>query len=59
VRKVPASTLENALSHYAISGAKPSIGFTPFPDNITAFSNGSDRAARGLVAKLVSNLSLE
>jgi hypothetical protein len=57
MRKVPASTLENALSNYGISGVKPSIAFTPFPDNVTAFSNSTDRAVQGLVAKLVSSLS--
>ena len=54
MRNVPATTLENALSNYGISGAKPSIAFTPFPDNVTAFSNSTDRAVRGLVAKIVS-----
>lgn len=54
MRKVPAATLENALSNYAISGTKPAISFVPFPDNVTAFSNSTDRAVRGLVAKIVS-----
>jgi hypothetical protein len=54
MRGVNASFLENTLSNYIISGAKPSISFTPFPDNKTAFSNPSDRASRGLVAKIVS-----
>ena len=58
VRKVPAQTLENALSNYAISGVKPSISFIPFPDNVTAFSNSTDRAMRGLVAKIVSTSTL-
>jgi hypothetical protein len=54
VQKVPAVTLENALSNYAISGAKPTIAFSPFPDNKTSFGNFTDRAVRGLVAKIVS-----
>jgi hypothetical protein len=53
VRNVSAITLENALSNYLISGVKPTISFTPFFDNKTAFSNITDRAVRGLVAKLV------
>jgi hypothetical protein len=55
VQKVPAVTLENALSNYAISGAKPTIAFTPFPDNKTSFGNFTDRAVRGLVATIVSH----
>ncbi|KAL3427014.1 chlorogenic acid esterase precursor [Phlyctema vagabunda] len=52
VRNVSAVTLENALSNYGISGARPSISFSPFPDNVTVFSNTTDRALRGLVAKI-------
>jgi hypothetical protein len=58
VRNVSATTLENALSNYIINDTKPSISFTPFPDNKTAFSNTTDRAVKGLVAKLVSVVSL-
>jgi hypothetical protein len=58
VRKVPAAKLKNALSSYAISGAKPSISFIPFPDNKTAFSNLTDRAINGLVARIVSKSCL-
>lgn len=54
VRNVSAESLENALSYYSINGTKPAISFTPFPDNKTAFSNFTDRAVRGLNAKLVS-----
>lgn len=53
MRTVNASAIENALSNYAISGQKPSIAFTPFPDNKTAFANTTDRAIRGLVANIV------
>jgi carboxylesterase type B len=53
VREVSATSLENALSNYQISGVRPSIAFTPFPDNITIFSNTTDRALKGLVAKIV------
>ncbi|ESZ93847.1 hypothetical protein SBOR_5788 [Sclerotinia borealis F-4128] len=52
MRNISASVIENALSSYANSGVTPKLAFTPFPDNVTAFSNGADRAARGLVAKL-------
>lgn len=54
VRKVPASTLENTFSNYNIAGKGPSLSFTPIADNVTAFSNTTDRAARGLAAKIVS-----
>lgn len=54
MRNVSAISIENALSNYAISGQKPAIAFTPFPDNKTAFSNTTDRAIRGLVADIVS-----
>ena len=52
VRKVPAMTLENTLSYYLgnRTTTQPSINFTPIPDNVTAFGNTTDRAARGLVA---------
>lgn len=50
MRKVPAVTLENALSLY---NSTPAFTFTPVYDNKTAFSNTTDRAARGLVAKIV------
>ncbi|CZR66959.1 related to triacylglycerol lipase V precursor [Phialocephala subalpina] len=52
MRGVDAVTIENALSNYGIAGTKPSISFTPFPDNKTAFGNTTDRAVRGLVAKI-------
>lgn len=52
VRNVSAATLENALSNYGINGTKPAISFTPFPDNKTAFSNATDRAVKGFVAKI-------
>ncbi|KAG4440682.1 hypothetical protein IFR05_003828 [Cadophora sp. M221] len=52
VRKVSATDLENALSYYGINGTRPAISFTPFPDNKTAFGNITDRAVRGLVAKI-------
>jgi hypothetical protein len=55
VQKIPAVTLENAFSNYAISGAKPTIAFTPFPDNKASFGNFTDRAVRGLVATIVSH----
>lgn len=58
MRGVNATVLENTLSNYLISGVKPSISFTPFPDNKTSFSNPSDRASRGLVAKIVSAIYL-
>lgn len=59
MRTVPAVTLENALSYYVISKATPPISFVPVGDNVTAFSNTTDRALRGLVAKIVRSLELK
>ncbi|KAH9807844.1 carboxylesterase [Teratosphaeria destructans] len=52
VRQVPAAAIENVLSLYQISGRSPSISFTNIADNVTVFSNYTDRAAKGLVAKV-------
>ncbi|KAK4991545.1 hypothetical protein LTR50_001739 [Elasticomyces elasticus] len=52
MRTIPATTLENTLSNYIISKATPSISFVPVYDNKTAFSNTTDRALRGLLAKI-------
>ncbi|OQN96764.1 hypothetical protein B0A48_17188 [Cryoendolithus antarcticus] len=52
VRKVDAVTLEKTLSNYINAGVGPKLSFTPVPDGITVFSNYSDRAAKGLVAKI-------
>lgn len=54
VRKVTAATLENALSNYGISGVKPAISFVPIADETVVFANSTDRAVKGLVAKIVS-----
>jgi hypothetical protein len=58
MRNVDAAMIENALSNYGISGQKPAIAFTPFPDNKTAFGNTTDRAVRGLVADIVCPVPL-
>ncbi|OJJ38084.1 hypothetical protein ASPWEDRAFT_734215 [Aspergillus wentii DTO 134E9] len=51
MRGVPATRLRDVVSTY---GNVKSMGlsFTPIPDNITAFSNTTDRALRGLVADI-------
>ena len=51
---VTGPALENLLSLYQISARAPKIAFPPSIDNVTVFSNYTDRAARGLVAKIVS-----
>ncbi|RDW77821.1 hypothetical protein BP6252_05874 [Coleophoma cylindrospora] len=52
MRQVPATDLENALSYHTINGTKPALAFTPVADNITVFSNFTDRAERGLIARI-------
>lgn len=54
MQNVPSNTLENALSGYVNNGTKPSISFTGIPDNVTIFSNTTDRALQGKIAKIVS-----
>jgi hypothetical protein len=54
VRKVPAQTLENALSYYSGNDTIPSISFKPVIDNKTAFSNWTERVLDGKIAKTVS-----
>jgi carboxylesterase type B len=53
MRNVSATTLENTLSYYLGNLTLPTLQFVPFPDNKTAFSNSTDRALKGLVAKTV------
>ncbi|KAK6432377.1 hypothetical protein LTR95_011455 [Oleoguttula sp. CCFEE 5521] len=52
VRGVDAVTLEKTLSSYINADVGPKLSFTPVPDGITVFSNYSDRAVKGLVAKI-------
>ncbi|PQE07358.1 chlorogenic acid esterase precursor protein [Rutstroemia sp. NJR-2017a WRK4] len=52
VRKVPAQTLENALSWYSSNGTKPAISFGPVQDEKIVFSNYTARALSGKVAKI-------
>ncbi|KAJ5638169.1 chlorogenic acid esterase precursor [Penicillium lividum] len=51
VRKVPAQTLENALSYYSGNGTKPSVSFTPVVDNKTSFANFTQRVLDGKISK--------
>lgn len=57
VRSVDSTVLENALSNYVISKKSPTISFTPSDDNITVFTNYTDRIVHGHLAKLVSPTS--
>lgn len=50
MQKVDAETLIQFVSNTS------SISFSPVADNITAFSNVTDRISRGLIAKIVSQL---
>ncbi|RAL58668.1 hypothetical protein DID88_002974 [Monilinia fructigena] len=52
MKNVSATVIADALSDYVNSGVTPTLAFTPFQDNITAFSNPADRSARGLGPKL-------
>ncbi|KAG9959933.1 chlorogenic acid esterase precursor, partial [Aureobasidium melanogenum] len=52
VRGVDSTTLENALSNYVISKKTPTISFTPSDDNITVFTNYTDRIIHGHLARL-------
>ncbi|KAI4718785.1 chlorogenic acid esterase precursor [Aureobasidium sp. EXF-10727] len=52
VRAVSATTLENTLSNYVISKRTPAISFTPTDDNITVFTNYTDRLVHGHLAQL-------
>ncbi|KAI5212567.1 chlorogenic acid esterase precursor [Aureobasidium subglaciale] len=52
VRNVNATALESALSNYVISKKTPAISFTPSDDNITVFSNYTDRLVHGHLAPL-------
>ncbi|KAF4554546.1 Carboxylesterase-like protein 20 [Elsinoe fawcettii] len=49
MRTVPADLLESTYSRY---NSTPGLTFTPLYDNKTAFQNTTDRALRGLVAKI-------
>jgi carboxylesterase type B len=48
MQRVDASVLQEVYSNTS------SVSFTPVADNVTAFSNTTDRLARGLVTKVVS-----
>lgn len=53
VRNVDATTLEKALSNFVISKQTPTISFTPSDDNITVFTNYTDRLVNGHLAQIV------
>ena len=58
VKEVPAQNLENALSYYIGNSTKPTMAFTPSIDNKTVFSNWTQRAQDGTIAKTVRESSL-
>ena len=53
MRNVDATTLEKALSDFVISKQTPTISFTPSDDNITVFTNYTDRLVNGHLAQIV------
>jgi carboxylesterase type B len=53
VRKVPAQTLENALSYFSGNGTLP-LSFKPVIDNKLSFQNWTQRVVDGKIAKTVS-----
>lgn len=52
MQKVDAETLTELVSNTS------SISFRPVADNVTSFSNITDRISRGLIAKIVSSLTI-
>jgi hypothetical protein len=56
MKGVGATVLKGALSDYVNSKAKPSISFMPVADEKVVFANTTDRALKGLIAKVVSIL---
>ena len=54
MRRVPAQTLENALSYYSGNGTEPSVSFTPIADEKTAFANYTQRILDKKIARTVS-----
>jgi carboxylesterase type B len=57
VRKVPAQTLENALSWYNSNGTKPSISFGLVTDDKVVFTNYTAQALAGKIANIVGSHS--
>ena len=53
MRNVSAATLEGFLEQYQEAGTTPAISFVPIADEKTIFSNYTDRALKGLQAKIV------
>ncbi|KAL2813067.1 Alpha/Beta hydrolase protein [Aspergillus cavernicola] len=51
VRKVPAQTLENALSYYSGNDTSPSLSFKPVVDEKTGFLNWTQRILDGKIAR--------
>ncbi|KAM5366838.1 hypothetical protein ACJZ2D_010290 [Fusarium nematophilum] len=52
MRKVPAKTIEDFLLAYSESGETPGLSFLPVVDDKLIFSNWTDQAAKGEVAKI-------
>jgi hypothetical protein len=56
MRQVPAETLQNAMYQTSLNASLPQYSFIPLADNVTFFSNLTDRANKGLLAEIVSGL---
>ncbi|KAI4154055.1 MAG: hypothetical protein LQ340_001929 [Diploschistes diacapsis] len=52
MRKVPASAIEAFVQQYQDNGTSPGISFVPISDNQTIFSNYTNRAMEGKLAKI-------
>jgi acetylcholinesterase len=53
MKKVDYQEMENFLKSYQDAGTKPTISFTPIADNITVFSNYTERYRQGNFSKVV------
>ncbi|KAK2598765.1 hypothetical protein N8I77_012153 [Diaporthe amygdali] len=52
MRQVPADDIENFLLAYSVAGKTPSLSFSPVVDEKLVFSNWSERALTGSIAKI-------
>jgi carboxylesterase type B len=59
MRQVPAQTLQNAMYQTSLNASLPQYNFIPLADNVTFFSDLTDRADKGLLADIVSGCVLK
>ena len=52
MRQVPAATIETFLQQYGDNGTSPGVSFVPIADDNIIFSNYTDRAVQGKLAKI-------